>query len=213
MCVVSIGAGLGVVALFSRIPYSFLLSFAWTNLVLWPIGICMWLTFGWAAVTAYRSSRFAETTRRMPAIAVSVAAIAGMTLATVAGALVAIFPYQTQFVTDWVGVSRVKTMTASIERHVPMGPVGLGIRYSGSDYFQSANDERGSSYLLLTAGWVPGMEPPSNGSLGLPIHQRSPFVVFTEHKAQLTAIRFYKHYAPYWWVAPQSARGAGVKEG
>jgi hypothetical protein len=214
MCVVSLGAGIGVVALFSRIPYNFLLSFSWTNLPLWPVGICMWLTFGFAAVTAYRS-RFAETTTRRPRIAVEIAAVAGVAVATVAGALVAMFPYQTQFVTDWGGVSRVKVMTASIERHVPLGPVGLGIRYNGSDYFQPANDERGLSYLLLAAGWVPGMEPSTNGSLGLPIHQRSPFVVFTERNAQLTVTRFYRHYQSFWWVtpSPRSTKGAGVKEG
>jgi hypothetical protein len=94
----------------------------------------------------------------------------------------------------------VKHMTASIEAHVPRGDVGLGISYTGNNYFQQTEDEHGVAYLLLTRGWTPGLEPSVNQLLGLPIKPKAPFVVFTEKGTVVTGARYYPHYKPFWWV-------------
>jgi hypothetical protein len=76
----------------------------------------------------------------------------------------------------------------------------MGVLYSGSNPFQAADDEHGAAYLLITGGWIPGMEPPINQLLGLPIHPKSPFVVFTERGTELTRVQFYPRYQELWFL-------------
>ena len=54
MCVVSLGGLLGAVVLLASTPVHYYLSFIWVNLVIWIVGICVWLTLGLAVVTAIR---------------------------------------------------------------------------------------------------------------------------------------------------------------
>ena len=56
-----------------------------------------------------------------------------MGLATAAATVVALFPYGNQFVLDWPATTRVTQMAAQIERRIPPGPVGIGIRYKGPE--------------------------------------------------------------------------------
>ena len=130
-----------------------------------------------------------------------------MGLATASATVVALFPYGNQFVLDWSGTTRVTQMAAEIERRIPPGPVGIGIRYKGSDVFRLENDEHGLSYLLLTAGWLPGLEAPENQLLGLPIHPRSPYVVFNEKGAVLRSTDVYTHYEWYYGFLAPGSRG------
>jgi len=205
LCLVSLGGGLGLVFLFAHIPDSFILSFVWVNLPVWVVGICFWVTLGLAAVTAWRDYGHHVVLARVSPRAVRTGVLVLMGLATAAGTIVALFPYGSQFVLDWPATARITKMAAEIERRVPQGPVGIGIRYQGKNYFQYAEDEHGLSYLLLTAGWLPGMEPAENELLGLPIHPRSPFVVFNEKGVVLRSTDFYRHYLSYWaYLAPGS---------
>ena len=205
LCLVSLAGGLGLVFLFAHIPDSFLLSFVWVNLPVWAVGVCLWVTLGLATVTALRAQRHRTVPERVSSTAVRAGALVLMGLATAAATVVALFPYGSQFVLDWPATTRVTQMAAQIERRIPPGPVGIGIRYRGPDYFQAASDEHGLSYLLLTAGWLPGMEAAENQLLDLPIHPRSPFVVFNEKGVVLRSTDFYRHYLPYWsFLAPGS---------
>jgi hypothetical protein len=198
LCLVSLGGGLGLVFLFAHIPDSYYVSFVWVNLPVWVVGICFWVTLGLAAVTVWHDHAGRAVLSRASPGALRAGVLVLMGLATAAATIVALFPYGDQFVLDWPATSRVKTMAAEIERRIPPGPVGIGIRYKGPNYFQYAEDEHGLSYLLLTAGWLPGMEPVENQLLGLPIHPRSPFVVFNEKGQVLRSTNFYRHYLPYW---------------
>jgi len=90
----------------------------------------------------------------------------------------------------------VGQMAADIEHTEPHGDVGYGVQYSGPDLYQINQDQHGLAYRLLTDGWVPGMEPPANQLLGLPIHRGSPFVAFTEHGIHLTGATYYPKYRP-----------------
>ena len=220
MCVISIGVSLGTIYLFARTPVGDYAAFVWVNLAVWILGVCIWLTLGLAVIAAVRPQIAAikpqiaairsQTTskgfhsvrkeRRTSTSAKRIGALLGLGVAGVVGMLVLLFPYGSQFVLDWTAVTRVQQMTAAIEHHVPRGPVGMGILYSGSNPFQSAEDEHGTAYLLLTRGWSPGMEEPINQLLGMPIDKNGPFVVFTEQGEKLISAQYYPHYPPLWFV-------------
>jgi hypothetical protein len=207
LSVVTLGSAIGLVALYARIPRGYFESFTWVNLALWVTGICLWLTFGVAAATFVRplarlarSVQLSERTRHVATLAV-------LGSAAVAGTLVAVFPYGDQnFLQDFPGMRQAQTMVAIIESRVPRGDVGIGIRgRNASNFFQTIGEEHGATYLLRTAGWVPGMEPLDAGALHYPIHRSSPFVMFTERGTTLTRFRVYPHYVPEWGVIPLPA--------
>jgi hypothetical protein len=204
MGVVSIGGSLGVIVLLASSPVSYLLSFIWVNLAVWLVGIVLWLTVGLAVIIALRPqiakvrSQLAEVRPQVdPTATRRTGLLVFMAAACIAGTLFAVFPYGDQFIQDWPGVGRVKQMTADVVNHVPRGNVGLGINHTGSNTLQAAGDEHGVAYLLMTKGWVPGMQPSINQLLALPIHPKSPFVVFTEHGTKLTSARYYHHYQEF----------------
>jgi hypothetical protein len=213
LSVVSLGAAVGVVTLFSRTPSNDLLAFIWVNLAVWLLGVGIWLTLCLAVVTALRPqwaeirSQVAEVRTQLGRKTTRISGATRRTLVLlilgvvgVIGMLVTLFPYGNQFLVDFPGVVRVKQMTADIQSHVPRGNVGIGLIYRGPDFYQVAQDEHGVAYLLLTGGWTPGMEPATNQLLGLPIHRTSPFVVFTEHNTSVTGVRHYPVYLPFWFT-------------
>jgi hypothetical protein len=220
MGVVSIGGSLGVVVLMASSPVSYLLSFIWVNLVVWIVGIFLWITVGYAAVIVLRpqiaklQAQVAEVRAQAGAMGPTATRTRTATTATtrrtglllfmaaagLAGTLIGVFPYGDQFIQDWPGVARVKQMTADVVNHVPKGNVGIGIIHNGGNTLQAASDEHGLAYLLMTKGWVPGMQPSINQLLGLPIHPKSPFVVFTEVGTRLTSARYYPVYQEFWFV-------------
>jgi hypothetical protein len=136
---------------------------------------------------------------RISAAAKRAAVLAGLGAACLAGTMVTVFPYGNQFVLDWAGMARAQRMTADIEHHVPHGRVGIGILYSGPNYYQTAGDEHRTAYLLLTGGWVPGMGSQVNQLLGMPIDRKSPFVVFIERGTKVIAAQYYPHYQELWF--------------
>ena len=220
MCVVSIGAALGLVFLYAHTPTSDLFSFIWISLALWPVGICIWLTLGLAVAVAIApqvaavmpqiASLRAESGRRAIHVSASTKrslAVFSLGLACIAGILVLVFPYGDQFVFNWTGVTRVQHMSANIEDHVPKGPVGMGVLYSGPNLLQSIGDEHGAAYLLLTRGWTPGMEPQIDQLLGMPIDKDGPFAVFTERGEALVSAQFYPKYQPLWFLKKPQASG------
>jgi hypothetical protein len=220
MCVVSIAGMIGTVVLFSSTPITYFEAFIWINLELWLVGICIWLTLGLAVVVALRpqiaairpqiaairpeavprGSHAARKERRLSSSAKRIGALLALGVACVAGVLVVVFPYGNQFVLDWSGVTRAQHMTSAIEHHVPRGPVGMGVLYTGPNSFQAAGDEHGAAYLLLTEGWSPGMEQPINQLLGMPIEKNGPFVVFTEQGERLVSAQYYSHYQVLWFI-------------
>jgi len=205
LCLVSLGGGLGLVFLFAHIPDSFFVSFVWVNLPVWAIGVCFWVTLGLAAIIIWRDQGHRVVLARGSSMAVRTGALVLIGLATAAATVVAVFPYGSQFVLDWSETARNNMMAAQIERRIPPGPVGVGIRYRGPTFLNSSGDEHGLAYLLLTAGWLPGMEAAENQLLGLPIHPRSPFVVFNVKGGVVRSTDFYRHYLPYWaYLGPGS---------
>ena len=203
MCVITTGASIGLVAMYARIPYSYLLSFTWVNLAIWVVGICIWLTLGMAVVTAVQRSRFAVEWDRFSPRSLDIAALCVLGVATVAGTFVATFPYgNQQFLLDFPGMNRIESITSNVEHRVPRGTVGIAIRYTGKNYFQILEDEHGAANLLLVDGWEPGLEPSSNGLLDLPIHPQSPFVVITEDGTRVTGYQAYRHYVKDWASLP-----------
>jgi hypothetical protein len=202
MCLVSLGGGFGLVFLFAHIPRSYFASFVWVNVPVWALGVCFWVTLGLAAVTIWQDHRHWAAHARVSSRAARAGPLVVMGLATAAATVVALFPYGSQFVLDWPATARITQMAAQIERRIPPGPVGIGIRYRGTNFLQIDEDEHGLSYLLITAGWLPGMEAAENQLRDLPIHPRSPFVVFNERGLVLRSTDVYKHYLPYWAYLP-----------
>ncbi len=210
MCVVSLGGMLGTVVLLSSVPVSYYLAFVWVNLDVWIVGICVWLTLGLTLITAIRGHAGAVVRSRAgPYLAAVHRGARGLgvalvfVVAGVAGLLVLLFPYGNQPGSNWTGVARVKRMAADVEHHVPKGPVGIGMFYSGNDPFQTAADEHGVAYLLLTDGWTPGLESQVNQRLSMPIRRKSPFVVFTEQGEQLLGAKYLPRYQSLWSLDPR----------
>ena len=218
MCILSIAALLGTVILFASTPVSYYEAFIWINLELWLVGLCVWITLGLAAVVAIRPqlavigpqiaalrprTASPHSARRKTPISVNgkrTGALLTLGAAGIAGMLVVVFPYGNQFLLNWAGMARAQQMTSAIEAHVPKGHIGIGVKYSGPDPFQLAGDEHGAAYLLLTDGWVPGMEPQINQLLGMPIDKNGPFVVFTERGQKLVSARYYHRYPELWFL-------------
>jgi hypothetical protein len=199
MAVITGASAVGLVVLYSNVPSNYVLSFTWINLVVWAVGMCMWLTFGFVAVTAIRTYWTQRTTVRIPTRTRQFTALALLTCAAIIGTLVVLFPYGgTGYQLDFASMKRVQHMATIVEQEVPQGRVGLGVRYSGNNFFQYISDEHAVSYLLKAAGWVPGMGPQVNGLLGLPIYKSSPFVAFVEHQEVLKGFERYSHYNPDW---------------
>jgi hypothetical protein len=134
--------------------------------------------------------------------AVTVASIAALSAAAVAATVVVTFPYGNQFILDFQANKRDVVMASIVERHVHPGPVSIGIRYTGGDYYQISGDEHGVAYLLETAGWVPGLQSVEDEQLGLPVRPHSPFVVFDERGATLTGFQVYPRYEPLALLSP-----------
>jgi hypothetical protein len=214
MCVITTAAAIGLVAMYARIPYAYLLSFTWVNLAVWVVGICIWLTFGMAVVIALRSHVSAGWGRFSPR-ARDIVALCVLGAATVGGTFVTTFPYgNQQFLLDFPGMSRIQSITTNVEHRVPRGDVGIAIRYTGKNYFQILEDEHGAANLLLVDGWEPGLEPSPNGLLQLPIHPKSPFVVITENGTKVTGYQVYRHYVKNWPYLPAlPTQGAQARKG
>ena len=192
----TVGSAVGLVVLYSRIPTSYFESFVWVDLLVWMVGIGMWLTLGLAAFEFFRARLPRMQSLRITERSRTIASIATLSVAAVAATLVVTFPYGDQFVLDFQTNKRDALMASIVERHVRQGPVGIGIRYTGSDPYQIAADEHGVAYLLITAGWVPGLEPGADTQSGLPIRPHNTFVVFDERGATLTGFRVYPRYEP-----------------
>jgi len=196
---VTTASALGVIALYARVPANYILSFTWINLAVWALGICIWLTLGLAVVTWGRRYVRSPDDVNISKRTLEIGAVVVMALATVVATVVVMFPSPSQAVQlDFAGMKRVQEMAAIVENEEPQGRVGLGVRYSGDNFFQFTTDEHGVSYLLVTAGWTPGMSANVNGTLGLPIDPNSPFVVFDERGEQLVGYERYPHYRADW---------------
>ncbi len=201
---ITTAASVGLVALYARVPANYILSFTWINFVVWSVGVCIWITLGVALVTWARKYVRAPSDLRISRAVVEITALVVMALATVVATVSVMSPSGNRGnLLDFAAMKRVQNMATTVEAQVPQGQVGLGVRYSGPNFFQSAGDERGLAYLLWTAGWTPGLPSNVNGTLDLPIHPASPYVVFTEHDEQLTGFERYPHYEPQALLSPK----------
>ena len=202
LSLLTVGAAVGMVLMYSRIPISYFEAFAWVNLAVWVVGICIWLTLGLAAYEALRSRLPRVRSAHVGQRAVAVVSIGALSVAALAATLVVTFPYGNQFLLDFQANQRDILMASAVERQIHPGPVSIGIRYTGSDYYQVSGDEHGVAYLLETAGWVPGLQPFEDVQLGLPIRLHSPFVVFDERGATFTGLQVYPRYEPLELFSP-----------
>jgi len=196
---ITTAASIGLIALYARVPSNYILSFIWINFVVWTVGICIWITLGLAVVTWARTNLRNPTKVHISKGAVQIAALIAMGVAAIVATVVVAFPYGNRGnLLDFVAMKRVQQMATIVEQEVPQGQVGLGVRYSGDNFFQPAGDERGVAYLLWTDGWIPGLPSSVSGLLNLPIHPDSPFVVFDERGEQLVGYQRYDHYQKNW---------------
>jgi len=194
---VTVAAALGVALLYGHVPADYILSFTWINFVVWIVGICVWITVAAAVVSWARPYVTLPQDLRKARLAAGIGALVLMGVATVVALVSVMSPSGNRGdLLDFAAMHRVQNMADIVETQVPQGRVGLGVRYSGDNFFQSAGDERGVAYLLQAAGWTPGLPQGVNGLLGLPLHPASPFVVFKEHEEQLTGFERYPRYTP-----------------
>jgi hypothetical protein len=207
---VTIAASIGLVLLYDRVPKNYVLAFQWISLAVWIVGICIWISVVYGVVVLVRN----RLRGRLPASPegldlekwLKLAVLTVIVVATIAATLVVTFPYGGNGQRlDFVAMGRVKSEAAIVEKGVPRGDVGIAVQYTGPDYLQSVQDERGVAYLLRTAGWVPGLPVASNGLLNYPIHPDKPFVVFMEHLGNLTGSKIYSHYAVSEILSPSSS--------
>jgi hypothetical protein len=212
MSAVTTASAIGLVVLYSRIPANYILSFQWISLAIWIVGICIWITLGYGLVILARRRLSVLREVRVPMNATTIFVLVVMSFATVAATLVVMFPYGGNGQRlDFAAMSRVQKEAGIVEKGVPRGEVGLAVQYSGKDFLQSVEDERGTAYLLRTAGWIPGLPVGSDGLLHYPIHPDKPFVVFNEQSAELTGFKIYKHYSLSEVLSPNSKKAKTPK--
>lgn len=195
---VTIASSIGLVALYARVPRSYVLAFQWISLAIWIVGICIWITviYGVVVLTRSRLPVRPEAWDLTNTNWMKVSGLVVISIATIAATVVVMFPYGGNGQRlDFVAAGRVKSEAAIVEKSVRRGDVGIAVQYSGSNFLQSSEDERGVAYLLRTAGWVPGLPVTSNGLLNYPIHPDKPFVVFKERSTAFTGSKVYSHYA------------------
>ncbi len=209
MCVISVSGMLGVLMLLAGTPSSYYVSFIWVNLAVWIVGICVWVTLGLAAVTALRPYVAPAVTEFRGRVGWATAqtgrtvVLGIMGVACAAGLLVVAFPYGNHgFLVDWTGMARSQAMAANVERHLPKGPVDLGVIYKGDNPLQLAGDEHLAAYLLLTDGYRPGLEPQINQLLGMPVDRHGPFVIFYEDGPFFVHARYLPRYEQLWYLDP-----------
>jgi hypothetical protein len=208
---ITVGSAVGMVVLYSRIPTTYFESFIWVNLAVWVVGICIWLSLGTAAFEAWRHRPHGLRSMQDRRRAGTVAAVVALSTAALAATLVVTFPYGDQFVLNFQANRRDEVMAAIVQHHVRPGPVSIGIRYTGDDFYQVAGDEHGVAYLLETAGWVPGLE--QGADLGLPLRAHNTFVVFDEHGETLTGFQIYPRYEPLALLSPSPTSQARLPHG
>ena len=208
LSVVTTASAIGLVILYARVPENYILSFQWISLLTWVVGICLWLTLGYGVVVWARSRLSVGWKIRVPPGVVKASVLVLMAIATVAATAVVMFPYGQQGQRLVFGaMQRVEREAGIVETYVPKGKVGLAVRYSGLDFLQRVEDERGTAYLLRTDGWIPGLPASANGLLNLPIDPNRPFVLFNEQQAVLTGFKVY-NYSNLQIIIPQSAKNA-----
>ncbi len=193
---VTIASAIGLVVLYARVPADYQLSFGWISLAVWIVGICIWVTLGFAVVTWARSRFPVRQGFRVSQSAVKTCVLVLMAIATFGATAVVMFPYGGNGQRlDFAAMRRVQTEAAIVEKEVPRGEVGIADSYSGLNFLQGIQYEHGTAYLLRTAGWIPGLPVGADGLLDYPIHSDKPFVVFNEHVTSQTGFRRYDHYS------------------
>lgn len=206
---VTTASALGLVLLYARVPKNYTLSFEWVSQAVWIVGICIWITGGYAVVIWARSYLSAERgisvpSVRIPKSAVKISVLCVVGISVIAGTAVVLFPYNGRGQRlDYAAWGRVQQEAKIIETYFPKSNVGINVRYSGQDYIQRFQDEHGTAYLLQTAGWVPGLPSQSNGLLHDPLHSDRPSVVFDENRRLLTGFELYPDYSPYEILLPK----------
>ncbi len=204
---VTTASAIGLVVLYARVPADYKLSFGWISLAVWIVGICIWVTLGFAVVTWARSRLPVGRGFRVSQSAVKTCALVLMAIATVGATAVVMFPYGGNGQRlDFAAMRRVQSEAAIVEKEVPRGEVGIDVRYSGLNFLQGIEDEHGTAYLLRTAGWVPGLPVGADGLLDYPIHPDKSFVVFNEHETSLTGFKRYDHYSPLELLPPKNLK-------
>jgi hypothetical protein len=192
---VTIAGSVGLVSLYARVPKNYVLSFQWVSLAVWIVGICIWITVIYGLVILAQRLLRQRHEVRLPQNVLEIGVLALLLLGTIAATLVAMFPYGGSGQRlDFAGMQRVQTEAQIVEKGVPRGDVGIDVQYSGTNFLQSVEDERGTAYLLRTAGWVPGLPVGSNGLLNYPIYPDKPFVVFRERGTAVTGSKIYRRY-------------------
>jgi hypothetical protein len=208
LSLVTTASAIGLVVLYARVPENYILSFQWISLLTWIVGICIWITLGYAFVTWARSRLSVSWVLRVPKKAVKASVLVLIAIATIAATAVVMFPYGEEGQRlAFTAMQRVEREAGIVETYVPRGEVAISVRYSGLDSFQRVQDERGTAYLLRTAGWVPGLPLSANGLLNYPINPNSRFILFNEQQAVLTGFKVY-NYSNLQIIIPQNAKRA-----
>ncbi len=201
---VTIASAIGLVLLYARVPRNYTLSFEWISQAVWIVGICIWLTGGYAVVIWARNRLSVRRGIWVPNTTLKTSMIVLTALAVIAGTLVVMFPYNGRGQRlDYAAWRRVQNEAKIIETYVPRSDVGINVRYSGRDFIQRFQDEHGTAYLLETAGWIPGLPPQSNGLLHDPIEPGDPSFVFDENQRMLTGFERYPDYSAIEILLPQ----------
>lgn len=207
---VTTASAIGLVVLYARVPRNYTLSFEWVSQAVWIVGICIWITGGYALMIWARSHFSVVRAIRVPERAMKISLLVLLAVGTIAGTVVVMFPYGGRGQRlDYAAWARVKHEAKIIETYFPKSEVGINVRYTGRDFIQRFQDEHGTAYLLQTAGWVPGLPPQSDGLLHDPIHPGMPSVVFDENQKLLTGFERYPDYSPFEILLPRNCNGKG----
>jgi hypothetical protein len=204
---VTTASAIGLVFLFARVPRNYTASFEWVSQAVWIVGICIWITAGYAVVSWARSHLSVGRGNRVPKSAVKTSVLVLIAIAVIVGTALVMVPYNGRGQRlDDAAWQRVQIEAKLVETYIPRSDVAINVRYTGPNYTQRYQDERGTAYLLLTAGWVPGLPTQSDALLPYPIHPKMPAAVFDEHQKVLTGFERYPGYSPFEILPPKSCK-------
>ena len=175
----------GVLVAYAMIPTDRSISTFYLLNLLWPFGILVWATLGWAVATVvadiagrrHRKTQPVSESNSHPDASmrrVGIPALLGIAVITIVCVLgirqfAGFRPTEATVSWNTSEAASVAAIAPAIERAVPAGPVAFLVVGTSNLMFSTRAIELGVGWQLLSDGWAPGLQFPDGTHAGLVI--------------------------------------------